>query len=176
MTFTASAGGGYDGEMIVLEVTIDDSGKPGLQLNRTGLTIGEGGKGTFTVRLNTEPTADVTVTPSVEAADSGVTFLPATLTFTDETWETTQTITVNAAEDDDAVNDETGIMLTVSSDATGYGTEQNRTVSVTVNDNDKAGMKVSATSVTVREGATERTCVHGRADGSAAGHGDGFVH
>ncbi len=153
MTFTASAGGGYDGEMIVLEVTIDDSGKPGLQLNRTGLTIGEGGKGTFTVRLNTEPTDDVTVTPRVEPANDAVTFLPETLTFTDETWEEPQTITVSAAEDDDAVNDETGIMLTVSSDATGYGTEQNKTVSVTVDDNDNAGMKVSATSVTVREGA-----------------------
>ena len=154
ITFTASAGGGYDGEMIVLEVTIDDSGKPDLQLSRTGLMIGEGGKGTFTVRLNTEPSDDVTVMLTVPA-DEAVMFLPETLTFTDETWEEPQTITVSADEDEDAVNDVTGITLEVSSDATGYWTEQNRTVSVTVDDNDKAGMTVSPTLVTVREGAQE---------------------
>ena len=153
ITHTASAGGGYDDEMIVLQVTIDDSNKAGLQLSRTGLTIGEGGDGTFTVRLNTEPTDDVTVTPSVEPATDEVTVLPETLTFTDETWEETQTVTVSTVEDEDAVNDTTGILLTVSGSATGYAAEQNRTVSITVDDNDSAGMVVSPTSVTVREGA-----------------------
>ena len=153
ITFTASAGGGYDGEMIVLEVTVDDSGKSGLQLNRTGLTIGEGGSGTFTVRLNTEPDATVTVTPSESTDLDDVSFSPATLTFTDETWEETQTITVSTEEDDDAVDDTTGIELAVSG-ATGYAAEQNRTVSVTVDDNDSAGMTVSETAVTITEGAT----------------------
>ncbi len=153
ITFTASAGGGYDGEMIVLEVTVDDSGKSGLQLNRTGLTIGEGGSGTFTVRLNTPPDATVTVTPSESTDLDDVSFSPATLTFTDETWEETQTITVSTEEDDDAVDDTTGIELAVSG-ATGYAAEQNRTVSVTVDDNDSAGMTVSETAVTITEGAT----------------------
>ena len=155
ITHTATAGGGYGGQMIVVQVTIDDTNKPGLQLRRTDITVAEGGDRTFTVRLNTEPSDAVTVTPRVEPADSGVTFLPATLTFTDETWEETQTITVSAAEDDNAVNDTFTIELAVTSSDTNYGDVQNKTVSVTVDDNDKAGMKVSATSVTVREGAQE---------------------
>ena len=152
ITHTAEAGGGYGGQQFVLQVKIDDSGKPGLQLNKTGLTIGEGGSGTFTVRLNTEPDANVTVTPSVAPANDDVTFEPPTLTFTDQTWEATQTVTVRGREDEDAVDDVTGIALAVTG-ATGYAPDQNRTVSVTVDDNDSAGMTVSETSVTVREGA-----------------------
>ena len=154
ITHTASAGGGYGGQMIVVQVTIDDTNKPGLQLRSTGITVAEGGSGTFTVRLNTEPSNDVTVTPSV-SGDEAVTVLPATLTFTDETWEEPQTITVSAAEDDNAVNDTFTIALAVTSSDANYSDDQNKTVSVTVDDNDSAGMTVSATSVTVREGATD---------------------
>ena len=53
--------------------------------------------GTYTVRLNSQPTADVTVTP---ASDHRLfTFDPAMLTFTRSNWETEQSVTVTARQD-----------------------------------------------------------------------------
>ncbi len=47
-------------------------------------------------------------------ADSDLTLDKASLTFTASTWETAQTVTVTAAEDDDAVDDEVTLAHTAS--------------------------------------------------------------
>ena len=76
---------------------MDDDG-PAIVLNTPDLTIEEGGNGTWTVTLATEPTANVTVTiPDV----AGVTVNPNTLTFTSMSWNMAQTVTVMADQDDD---------------------------------------------------------------------------
>ena len=62
ITHTATAGGGYDGQVEVLKVTIEDNDRPGIHVSRVNIGIQEGGNGTFTARLNTEPAGDVTVT------------------------------------------------------------------------------------------------------------------
>ena len=90
---------------------------PGIVLSPTALTVGEGSTADYTVRLNTQPTGDVTVTVSRAAGGSDeVTFDTVagtegdqnTLTFTGgETgnWGTPQTVTVSAATDTDTAND-----------------------------------------------------------------------
>ena len=52
ITHTAT-GGGYDNVASVLAITVEDSGKPGIKLSRTNLTIDEGAEGSWTVVLNT---------------------------------------------------------------------------------------------------------------------------
>ena len=68
----------------------------------TALNVPEGGGATYTVVLESEPTGNVTVTPSV-SGNSEVTVSSA-LTFTPSDWDQAQTVTVSvAASDSDAV-------------------------------------------------------------------------
>ena len=69
------------------------------------LMLAEGGDaGSYTVRLATEPTENVTVTIGGYAG-TDVSVDETSLTFTPEDWETAQPVEVTAREDDDSVND-----------------------------------------------------------------------
>lgn len=68
----------------------------------TELSLNEGGSTTYTVVLETRPVGNVLI--SVFA--SGVTAQPDKLTFTSDNWQTAQTVTVSAAQDEDT-EDET---------------------------------------------------------------------
>ena len=91
-----------------LTLTITDDDTRGVTLSETDLEVNEGGDGRYTVVLDSEPTADVTVTPFRSSGDSDVTVSGA-LTFTASNWNTAQTVTVNAAHDSDA-DDETAVI------------------------------------------------------------------
>ncbi len=139
-TLTHSAsGGGYGSVTGSVAVTVTDNDTPGLVLDPTSLTVAEGGRGTYTVALATQPTGPVTVT--VAGASGEVTFdtntaTPGnqnTLTFTTTTWSTARTVTVSAGEDNDTTND--SATLTHSASGGGYGSVTGNVV-VTVTDND----------------------------------------
>ena len=133
-----------------VSVTVSDNDTAGVSVSPTSLSVNEGGTTTYTVVLNTEPSSTVTVTPS--SGDTGTaTLSPSSLTFTSGNWDTAQTVTVSGAEDDDA-NDET---VAISHNVSGYGSVTTAAnVSVTVNDNDTAGVSVSPTSLSVNESGT----------------------
>ena len=78
-----------------------------------------GGTDTFTVKLNSEPTADVTV--AVSSLDTGEgTVSPNTLTFTTGNWNDNQTVTVTGANDHVDDGDQTyNIVLNPSSPGSG---------------------------------------------------------
>ena len=108
----------------------------GVTVSPSELTVDEGTTVTYTVRLGSEPTGTVTVTPSSDNPD--VTFLPATLTFTPSTWATAQTVTVTAAQDTDTAVDRATIRHTVAGG--GYGSVPAPSVPVTVPDDDTGGV------------------------------------
>ena len=85
-------------------VTNTDNDAAGITVTPTaGLTTTEaGGTATFTVVLNTQPTADVTIALSSSDTTEG-TVSPASLTFTTANWNVAQTVTVTGV--DDAVDD-----------------------------------------------------------------------
>ncbi len=147
------SGGGYgdlaDGTLPVT-VTDDDAAGAGLTLAPESLTIAEGESGTFTVVLAAVPTGTVTV--AVSSDHDEVTVNPASLTFTTSNWSTAQTVTTNAAEDDDAAND--SAMLTADPSGGGYDDLANSTLPVTVTDDDAAGagLILAPTSLTITEG------------------------
>ena len=64
----------------------------------------EGGTGTYTVVLASQPSASVAVTPT-SADPTVVTVPPTVLTFTTGNWATAQTVTVTAVEDVNAVSE-----------------------------------------------------------------------
>ena len=128
-------------------VTITEDDKAGVTISETELTIEEGATDTYTVVLDTEPTANVTVAIAGHADTdltlSGATLTDDTLTFTAENWDTAQTVTVTAAEDDDAVNEEE---VTLAHTVTGTGEYAGITagsVTVTIVEKDTSVLAVS---------------------------------
>ena len=87
-------------------VQLTDNDTAGVTLGKTELVVTEGGSVTYTVALDSEPTADVRVTITGHAGtDLTLTPTTAMLTFTTSTWDRTQTVTVTAGDDGDALND-----------------------------------------------------------------------
>ena len=132
-------------------VTVEDNDTRNVTVSPTALLVNEGSTGTYTVVLNSQPTASVTVTPS-RTGSSDVTFSPPTLTFTTSTWSTVQTVTVTAAQDSDAVDDS----ATISHAVTGgdYAAVTADSVVVTVDDDETADTTAPRVASIVRETPT----------------------
>ena len=95
-------------------VTVIDNDVVGVTVSKTGLAIDEGQNATYTLRLNTQPTANVTITPVADDA-TAVRITPAVLTFTPSNGTTAQTVRVTGAHDDDAVDETATIFHTAAS-------------------------------------------------------------
>ena len=90
----------------------------------------------FTLVLDSEPTADVVIT--VSSSDATEATATSTLTFTSANWNTPQVVTITAV-DDDIVDGTQTVTLTVSVDSTtdvNYSGLSDQTVSVDVLDDD----------------------------------------
>ena len=125
-----------------VQLTIEDDDTRGVTLSRDELGIDEGDSGTYTVKLDTEPTASVTVMPSRTSGDTDVTVSGA-LTFTTDNWKTAQTVTVSAAQDADPDDDAAVIGHSVTGGD--YASFAAGTVSVTVDDDETASDTVTLT-------------------------------
>ncbi|MCY4309508.1 MAG: hypothetical protein OXC57_14730 [Rhodobacteraceae bacterium] len=130
--------------------TITDDDTRGVTVSASALTLDEiddgstqgttENEGTYTIKLNTEPTADVTITPTVPNG-APFTISPTTsLTFTPLNWETAQTITVTAINDDlDNPADQREATIThtlVAADGSDYSGVSVSDVTITVTDDD----------------------------------------
>ena len=147
MSLSASRGG-YGGVSASVAVTVNDDDTEALVVNPTSLLITEGGTGTFTVKLATKPTGNVTV--SVTTGGSGAaTVSPATLTFTTSNWNAAQTVTVTSAQDCDGSDGD----VTISLSASGGGYDGlTASVKATVDDDDVQALVVSPKSLSITEG------------------------
>ena len=112
---------------------------PGVTVSETALTVVEedGTGDSYTVVLDTEPTANVVVTVAGHAG-TDVTPDPATLTFTTVNWETAQTVTVTAGDDGDTADDTVALTHSAASADTDYQGITIAVVTMTVPDNDTA--------------------------------------
>lgn len=96
------------------------------------LTVGEGSTGTFTVKLDKAPSEAQTVYLAV--SDTALLSVsPATLTFTPNNWETPQTVTVTALQDEDDYDNEITVALTSK-------TVDAKEVVVTISDDDRPNL------------------------------------
>lgn len=103
-TITATQGGnGTYAAATPVSQTLTVSAAPTLVLNRTALSVPEGGTATFTVRLGSAPAATTAVAVSRLSGDGDLTVSSgANLSFTTANWGTAQTVTLAAAQDADA--------------------------------------------------------------------------
>ena len=146
-------GGDYEGVTAEnVEVTITEDDTTGVTISVTALELAEGDAQSYTVVLDTEPTADVTVTIQVpDNADVAVD--ETALTFTAANWNTPQRVTVTAHHDDDAVADEP-VMLTHTVTGGDYEGVAAENVEVTITEDDTTGVTISVTALEVTEGET----------------------
>ena len=149
----AVSGGDYEGVTTAdVEVTIIEDDTTGVTISITALEVAEGDTGHYTIVLDTEPTADVTV--EIQAPeDTDITVAPLTLTFTADNWNTPQTVTVTAAQDDDAVADDP-VTLTHAVSGGDYEGVTTADVEVTIIEDDTTGVTISITALEVAEGDT----------------------
>ena len=134
----------------VVTVSVTDSGRPGVGVQRIDLEEIEEGetRSYYVVTLITDPGGPVTIMASSGDSDA-VSLSPARLTFTPANWETARTITVTGVEDADG-NDE---MVTISHRVSGYGSVTSAgDVTVNLKDDDEPEVRVMSTSVSTDEG------------------------
>ena len=152
VTLTHSAGGGdYGAVSKDLTVTIDEDDAPGLVISQSALTVTEGdGTGqSYTVALETRPSAAVTVTISGHTgSDLGLD--KDSLSFSTTNWSSPQTVTVTARDDADALTDP-AVTLTHTAGGGDYGAVT-KDLTVTIDEDDTAGLVISQSAFTVTEG------------------------
>ena len=155
ITHSASDTGGFDAaaDVVVTAFESDNDERGFIVAPAPGsVSMDEGGTHAYTVKLGTEPTADVTVAISRAAGgDSDITVAPASLTFTSADYSTAQTVTISAAEDNSDYADDTATITHSVTTTDSIYTEQTiGDIAVTAEDND-ATLILSADTVTVRE-------------------------
>ena len=154
LTHTAS-GGDYASIIAELPVTVTDDDQAAIVLSETDLTVTEGDAAgsSYTVRLATQPSGSVSVSITGHAG-TDLTLDKTTLTFTTGNWDTAQTVTVKAGQDDDGANDTATLTHTASG---GDYASVSNTLPVTVTDDDSADIVLSETDLTVTEGVAAGT-------------------
>jgi len=124
----------------------------------SGDTTEAGVQATFTIVLNSEPTADVTIDLSSSDTNEGA-VSPSSVTFTTVNWNAPQTVTVTGV--DDAVQDGNQVYSIITGAATSIDTNYDgmdpTNVSVTNTDNDSAGITVGAISGDTTEAGVQAT-------------------
>ncbi|GAA1513558.1 hypothetical protein GCM10009677_53290 [Sphaerisporangium rubeum] len=125
---------------------------PSLVVTPTSVTVPEGGTATYSVRLSSAPSSNVTVTTTAGSGDSDLSVASGgSLSFTTSNWQTAQTVTLRAAQDSDTTNG----TRTFSVAASGITPV---TVTATEADDDTSqgtqSLLVSPTAVPVPEGGT----------------------
>lgn len=131
----------------------NDSG--GITINPTSglITTEAGATATFTVRLSTQPSGDVTFSLTSSDLTEG-TVSPSSLTFTSGDWNQEQQVTITPV--DDPVDDGDVAFSIITGNATStdpmYNGQNPANISVTNVDNDVSGLTLSASSLRVVEG------------------------
>ena len=128
------------------------SSNPGVTFSPGLLEVEEGGTNQYTVVLDSEPASNATV-----AVDSyylggrnGVTYNPSSLVFTTHNWDTPQSITVTALQDDDDRTFLFGTNHTVTVDDRTF--RGGASITLRVIDDDQEEVKLSTTALTLFEG------------------------
>ena len=152
------ASGDSCGSICTVLVTITDDDTAGVSVSKSAITITEQDTtgDTYTVVLDSQPTANVTITIGGQSA-ADITAAPSPLTFTTTNWATAQTVTVTAANDTDTVTDTHSLTHSAASSDTDYSGISIANVGVTVNDNDTANSAPVFADTTANRSVAENT-------------------
>ena len=113
-----------------LSMRLEDDDRSSVTVVPTDLSIEEGDSGQYEVRLDSQPTAAVTI--SMTSSDTDVEVTPASLAFDADDWDTFQAVTVRVAEDEDADDKTATITHTAASSDPHYHGEAIAVPSVSI--------------------------------------------
>jgi hypothetical protein len=162
----ANAGGGdpnYAGKFAThVDLINVDNDSAGVEVSAAAnlQTTEKGGQATFTVVLNSQPTAAVTIAVSSSRPSEG-TVAPASLAFSTSDWSTPQTVTVTGVDDQIADGPQpytVQLAAAVSAD-TGYSGKFATHVDLTNADDDTLGILVTPTTCSTTPGTTATVMV-----------------
>ena len=128
---------GFDVASSTLAIADDD--ERGVIVSLAELTVPESLSSTYTMVLTSQPTGDVTVTPTV-SGDTNVTVNPSSLTFTPASWNSALSVTVSANEDADSDDSTATIEHTIM--GADYSSVAVADVVVSVSDNDTSSSSI----------------------------------
>ncbi len=155
-----------DPDATIVTYTIIDDDTAGVTITETddATTLTEDGTDDYGVMLATQPTANVTITPTSGMADTAI--VSGSLIFTATNWDTVQTITVAGLDNNaDAANQQVTITHAINSTGDAiYNALAPVLVTATVTDDDATTVTLAGAAGNVMEGATkEITVTLGRA-------------
>ncbi|MEG4818393.1 SBBP repeat-containing protein [Microcoleus sp. K5-D4] len=133
-----------------VNANITDNDTAGVSITPANTTATEGGaNGSYSVTLNTQPTAPVTINLATGSEIQPIT----ALTFTGTNWNVAQTVAVKAVDDNLVEGNHAGaIAHTATSTDTNYNSITIPAVSVAITDNDTADFSIAPTNITATEG------------------------
>ena len=148
----AASGADYGGvPTAAIVVTATDDDTPSLRVSPTRLPVRENGSASYTLRLNTQPSAPVTVTVSGTTAEVTVDADPdasgdqTALTFDATNWNANRTVTVSAADDGNATDETVNLLhAATGGDYTGLALASRPGVEVSVDDDDTPALLIDA--------------------------------
>ena len=127
--------------------------KVNVTVSTNSLDVTEGSTATYTVKLDSQPSAEVVLT--VVENSLAISAAPTTLTFTTDNFSDTQDVTVTAASDANAVDEKVTITHTATVDGKPATVDKAAvSVVVTVDDGGTRGVNVSVSTLTVGEANT----------------------
>ena len=133
-------------------VTATDDDRKGVTLSTQSINVVEGGTITYTIKLNSEPTGSVTVTP--ESSATGVATVSAALAFDADSWNSPKTVTVRTVNNDIDEDTDRSATITHAVEGGDYASVTADDVTVTATDDDRKGVTLSTQSINVVEGGT----------------------
>jgi hypothetical protein len=139
-----------------LSVNIKDNDTAGIDFNSSTITLTEGRLASITriFKLKSQPMSEVTLNLTSNY-ENRLLISPSSLTFNGSNWNTTQSVTFTAKNNNiagDSITD-TVIINSFSID-TNYNNLSNNSLRVLIKDNDTAGIDFDSSSITLTEGAS----------------------
>nr|WP_321405449.1 Ig-like domain-containing protein [uncultured Carboxylicivirga sp.] len=158
-TITISVAAGSDANFVDLTdqtvaITINDNDIANFILTPTSLQINEGNSESFTIVLTAQPSSPITINIQSNNTDAA-TVSSASITFNSNNWNTEQSITINSIIDANSIDESviiTASINTATSDPD-FASVSNKTLDVTIIDNDIADFIISANPIAIDEGA-----------------------
>ena len=163
LTPSLASGPGFSDPGVVT-ITILDNDRAAMRFSEQTLLLTEGGTTFFTARLNSVPGSNVVITPTLSAAATTpnvpVTLAPATLTFTTTNWNTPQTVSLTAGENNGGFDTELRTITNTpgGGDIAGYGALSADSIPLTILNNDELIFSNTG-AITLNEGGDPATVV-----------------